>query len=96
MRAVASTEAALDLLARGAFDVIISDIAMPGLDGYEFIRELRKRGIETPAIALTAFALADDRRKALSAGYQAHVSKPVDTGALIAAVAWLAERRGPA
>jgi CheY-like chemotaxis protein len=92
VRAAASAEIALELVEREAFDVIVSDVAMPGLDGYDFVGELRKRGIDTPALALTALALAEDRGKALAAGYQEHLSKPVDTAAVVAAVARLVER----
>jgi CheY-like chemotaxis protein len=63
-------------------DILISDIAMPNIDGYgliRIIREERKRQI--PAVALTAMARIDDRVKALTAGYQMHVSKPVEPAA---------------
>jgi CheY-like chemotaxis protein len=60
---------------------------MPGKNGYQFMLEVRKLSMEdggqTPAIALTAFARPDDARKALDAGYQKHLSKPVDAHALI-------------
>jgi CheY-like chemotaxis protein len=81
---------ALDLVARQPFDVIVSDIGMPGLDGHALVDELRTRGVRTPAIALTAFAQADDRSKALAAGYQVHLPKPVDTAELLRTVAQLA------
>jgi CheY-like chemotaxis protein len=62
-------------------DVLIADIAMPEEDGFDLIRKVRKlereRGGAIPAIALTAYAAAEDRLKALSAGYQRHVAKPV-------------------
>jgi signal transduction histidine kinase/CheY-like chemotaxis protein len=81
-----SSDLALGLLSREGFDVIVSDIGMPGRDGYELIREARGRGIRTPAIALTAFARDDDRKKSLAAGYDAHVEKPVDAHVLLDAV----------
>jgi len=63
-------------------DVIVSDIGMPGQDGYEFIRKVRvieaPLGLITPAAALSALARSEDRRRALLAGYQTHVAKPVD------------------
>ena len=72
-------------------DVLISDIGMPGEDGYELIGKVRKRGLERgrqiPAIALTAYARSEDRLRALSAGYQIHLPKPVEPDQLIAAVA---------
>ena len=77
--------------------VLITDIGMPELDGYDFIRELRARGYspETlPAIALTAFAYSGDRERALLEGFQAHVAKPVNIAELIHIVAALAERDG--
>jgi CheY-like chemotaxis protein len=81
-----STDLALGLLARERFDVIVSDIGMPDRDGYDLIAEARRRGIRTPAIALTAFARAVDRKKTLAAGYQAHVEKPLDASELLEAV----------
>ncbi len=80
--------------------VLLSDIGMPGEDGYSLIRRLRKlppeRGGQTPAAALTAFARSEDRRRALLAGFQMHVSKPVELQELAAVVASLArERRIP-
>jgi signal transduction histidine kinase/ActR/RegA family two-component response regulator len=94
VRTAATPEAALDLLGRDRFDVIVSDIAMPGRDGYAFIAEVRARGIPTPALALTAFARVEDRRRAIASGYQAHVAKPVDRGEFLAALASLAAREG--
>src|SRR5690606_17181305 len=77
-------------------DMIVSDIGMPGEDGYEFIRKLRQlkaeEGGRTPAAALTAFARAEDRTRALRAGFQTHVAKPVEPTELTAVVASLANR----
>ncbi|MCE9604282.1 MAG: response regulator [Planctomycetia bacterium] len=77
-------------------DIIISDICMPGEDGYMFIRRVRAaegpNKANVPAVALTAFARADDRRKALLAGYQVHLAKPVIPSELIAVVASLSGR----
>ena len=79
-------------------DVVVSDIGMPGRDGYEFIRQLRRlphgQGGRTPAIALTAFARTEDRTRAMMAGYQVHVAKPIEPAELIATVASLAGRTG--
>ncbi|MDQ3473614.1 MAG: response regulator, partial [Acidobacteriota bacterium] len=76
--------------------LLISDIGMPGEDGYEFIRRLRKlpakEGGRIPAIALTAYARVEDRMNALRAGYQMHVPKPVDLAELVAVAASLVER----
>ena len=87
-----SAVSALEVLGREAFDVIVSDIAMPNGDGYELISEVRTRGIDTPALAVTALARAEDRRKAMSSGYQAHVAKPVETEELLGTVASLIAR----
>jgi CheY-like chemotaxis protein len=69
---------------------------MPGEDGYELIRRVRSlpvvAGGQTPAVALTAFARSEDRRRALLAGYQMHVAKPVDRAELLAVVASLSGR----
>jgi len=76
--------------------VIVSDIGMPDKDGYQFMREVRSLSVEeggaTPAIALTAFARSEDRTRAMLAGYQVHVSKPIEPQELIATVASLAGR----
>jgi CheY-like chemotaxis protein len=75
-------------------DVIISDIDMPWMDGYEFIREVRNlssyRGGQTPAIAFTAFNRMEDRSKAMEAGFQLYLSKPVELDILINTIAGMA------
>ncbi len=75
-------------------DVLVSDLGMPEVDGFELIgwvRALpREAGGQLPAIALTAFARPEDRLKALEAGFSTHISKPVEPGELIAAVASVA------
>ncbi len=72
----------------GAFEVIVSDIGMPDIDGYSFIRDLRSRdvGRDVPAIALTAYARPADAERATKAGYQKHLTKPVDVQQLLRAV----------
>ncbi|HEV2761442.1 MAG TPA: PAS domain S-box protein [Pyrinomonadaceae bacterium] len=94
--AVASAEDALSALADDRPDVIVSDIGMPGMDGYELLRRVRAlspdEGGLTPALALTAYAGDADRVHALRAGFQSHVSKPVNPPALLEAVAALAAR----
>ena len=70
---------------------------MPGEDGYDLIRQVRAAGLTTrdlPAVALTAFAHKDDRRRALLAGFQVHVAKPIDPHDLTAVIATLAGRTG--
>lgn len=77
-------------------DVLITDIGMPEMDGYSLVRQVRVlpvgRGGRTPAVALTAFARSEDRRRAMLAGFDAHVAKPVEAGELVAVVARLARR----
>ena len=94
--AVGSAREALDELGREKFDVLLSDIGMPGEDGYWLIKRVRKlppeRGGRTPAAALTAYARAKDRLRVLRSGYQMHVPKPVEPAELVAVVANLAGR----
>ena len=92
---VASSAAeALECVEREAPDVLLSDIGMPGMDGYALMRVLRDRpgARAIPAAALTAYAHADDRGQAIAAGYQLHVAKPVEPAELVAVVASLAGR----
>jgi PAS domain S-box-containing protein len=95
-----SVSEALPLLESSRPDVLVSDIGMPDIDGYEFLRRVRAlgaaRGGKIPAIALTAFARSEDRTRALMAGYSVHVSKPVEPQELVATVASLAGRTGGA
>jgi CheY-like chemotaxis protein len=92
--AAASAAEALACVEREAPDVLLSDIGMPGMDGYALMRELRERPASRaiPAAALTAYAHADDRGQAIAAGYQLHVAKPVEPAELVAVVASLAGR----
>jgi CheY-like chemotaxis protein len=89
---------AINLLRQQRPDVIVSDIGMPDLDGYEMIRLVRSLspddGGTTPAIALTAFARSEDRRRAMLAGFQVHIAKPVEPPELVATVASLSGRTG--
>jgi CheY-like chemotaxis protein len=91
----AGTAEALEKLADFAPDILVSDLGMPNQDGFAFIRAVRSLGHShqtLPAIALTAFARTDDRRRALLAGFQLHLAKPVDANELIAAIATLVGR----
>jgi PAS domain S-box-containing protein len=88
----ASVQEALALLSNLSPDVVVSDIAMPGMDGYEFIHKLRelirpRNGREVPVIALTACASGQDRDLALQAGFDRHITKPVDPAELVRAIA---------
>jgi signal transduction histidine kinase/ActR/RegA family two-component response regulator len=91
-----SAAEALALLTERPFDLIISDIGMPERDGYHLMRAVRalppERGGRTPAIAVTAFARSEDRTRALLAGYQVHLSKPIEPHELVVTVASLTGR----
>lgn len=93
MVATSATEA-FDFLSHSEADVLVSDIAMPKVDGYQLIRQLRELEAERreylPAIALTAYARESDRTLALEAGFQVHLAKPFDPDELVSVVAKLA------
>jgi signal transduction histidine kinase/ActR/RegA family two-component response regulator len=86
----------LEILRGSQPGVLIADIGMPGMDGYSLIQRVRAltsgEGGATPAIALTAFARSEDRRRAMLAGFDMHMAKPVEPGELVAVVARLARR----
>jgi CheY-like chemotaxis protein len=84
--ACASAARALVELETKRHDVLVSDIAMPEMDGYALMKEVRRKGLGLPAVALTAFARVEDHERALRAGYQAHVSKPLDMTQLVKVV----------
>ncbi|AFY30802.1 response regulator [Calothrix sp. PCC 7507] len=92
--AVASAAAAMDVLPKLQPDVLICDIAMPGEDGYTLIRKVRtlkaNDGGRIPAVALTAYADSEDRIRALEAGFQTHIGKPVEPEKLVAIITNLA------
>jgi PAS domain S-box-containing protein len=96
VRTAESAGEALEILDEWLPDVIVADIGMPNVDGYEFIRQVRarrpQRGGEVPAAALTAYARTQDRLRVLSAGFQMHVPKPIQQVELITVVASLAKR----
>ena len=93
-----SVAEALASLREERFDVLVSDIGMPDEDGYALIRQVRaleaEQGGALPAIALTAYARSEDRMKAVLAGFQMHVTKPVEPAELLTMVASLAGRAG--
>ena len=93
-----SADEAFELIRSQRPHVLLSDVGMPEEDGYSLMRRVRAlaahEGGTTPAVALTAFARSEDRRKALIAGFQAHVAKPVEPSELIAVVASLAGKIG--
>jgi CheY-like chemotaxis protein len=97
-RTASSVSVALEAISAKAPDLLISDIEMPNQDGYSLIRTIRampsREAHEMPAIALTAHAHELDRTRALSAGFQLHLRKPVDPSELVGAMAQLiAERK---
>jgi CheY-like chemotaxis protein len=97
VRGANGAEEGLALLRTWRPDVLVSDIAMPGHDGFWLIEHVRQLGAEeggrTPAVALTALADQDDRTHTLLAGFQQHLRKPVSLSELAAAVSALAGRR---
>jgi hypothetical protein len=92
----ASAAEALETLQVERPDVLVSDVGMPTKDGYEFMKQVRalpeNRGGKTPALALTAYARAEDRMRAIRTGFQMHVPKPVEPAELITMIASLAGR----
>jgi signal transduction histidine kinase/ActR/RegA family two-component response regulator len=97
--AAGSVTEAMTALATANPQVLVSDIAMPEQDGYDLIRQVRAAGLTAkllPAVALTAFAHKEDRLRALMAGFQVHVAKPIDPHDLIAVIASLDGRTTPA
>jgi signal transduction histidine kinase len=100
VRGVGSTPEGIEALKAWQPDVLVSDIGMPGRDGYELIREVRalssEHGGDIPAIALTGYARSEDRLKALSSGFQKHVTKPVEPENLAATIAGLIRLNGEA
>ncbi len=96
MVAVESAGEALAEMGQQRFDVLVSDIGMPEMDGYELISKIRQlpadRGGRMPAAALTAYAGVEDRMRVLSAGYQMHIPKPVEPAELATVVGSLVQR----
>ncbi len=92
-----SARAALSLLEVAAPDVLLADVGMPKMSGFELIAEVRRsdnpRIREMPAAALTAYARSEDRANALRSGFQLHLAKPIDPGELMAAIASLAKQK---
>ena len=98
VRAVASAHSAIEVIKLLKPDVLLSDIGMPGEDGYTLIRKVRalsaEQGGQIPAVALTAYARTEDRMRAIAAGFQMHTPKPVEPAELATIVASLAGRTG--
>ena len=89
-----SAQSALDALERVTPDVLLADLGLPEMSGFDLIERLRRSERpelrELPAAALTAYARSEDRTKALASGFQLHLAKPVNPGELMAAIASLA------
>lgn len=96
---VGSAAEAIAQLQQNEFDVLISDIGMPEEDGYRLIEKVRAlppaHNRDIPALALTAYARSEDRMRAIRAGYQMHIAKPVETAELLTMVASLTNRQPP-
>jgi PAS domain S-box-containing protein len=94
---VASAQEALAVLEQTKPDLLVSDVGMPEMDGYMLVRQLRnltrEQGGEIPAIALTAYAGELDQQRALAAGFQRHIPKPVEPTELVAVIATLVGSR---
>jgi CheY-like chemotaxis protein len=93
--AVATAREAIELLKDFRPDVVVSDIAMPGEDGYSLVRKIRSMKSDVagvPVVALTAFTQPEDRRRAMRAGFRHFVPKPVEIDELAAVVRTLADR----
>src|SRR5207247_222786 len=93
---VASADEAMQALDASSYDILVCDIAMPGEDGYSLIKRIRalppEQGGRIPALAFTAYARGEDSRRALIAGFQAHLPKPVDPALLAMTVAQLRDQ----
>ncbi|HEY9643374.1 MAG TPA: response regulator, partial [Coleofasciculaceae cyanobacterium] len=94
--AVSSAQAALAALGQQSFNLMLSDIGMPGMDGYMLLQQIRAfpphRGGQMPAIALTAYAGELDQQRAASVGFQQHIAKPLDPNALLRSISSLLKR----
>lgn len=92
--AVDSAPKALILIGQAQPDILLSDIGMPEMTGYELIRAVRAAKIAIPAIALTAYAGDSDRQQALEAGFQQHITKPIDPRSVVAIALDLVQQEG--
>src|SRR5215471_5889368 len=91
----AEADSAFEIAVRTPPDIIVSDLGLPGIDGYEFLRRIRQTPIlaSVPAIALTGAAMDTDIERALAAGFTAHVTKPVEAAELGKQIEQLTARR---
>src|SRR5690606_10780797 len=95
----ADVERAVLELERRRFDLLLSDVEMPGEDGYSLVQRIRSGSVgvdpDLPAAALTAYARTEDRMRALQAGFQHHIAKPVEPLELLTVIASLTRRLAP-
>ena len=84
VRTASNADEAMQALAQGRPDLVLTDVQMPGMDGLEFTRRLKADPLthDVPVVAITAYAMSGDEAKAIEAGCDAYVSKPIDTRAL--------------
>ncbi|MDD2782060.1 response regulator [Sulfuricurvum sp.] len=78
MEIVSNGMEALDKLKNGSFDLLLSDVDMPFMNGYELVTEVKKLGLNVPMICVTAFAISGDKEKLLLHGFERYISKPID------------------
>jgi CheY-like chemotaxis protein/anti-sigma regulatory factor (Ser/Thr protein kinase) len=95
VRTAPSAASALQAMSAAPFDAVLSDIEMPGEDGLALIQRLRNEGSRLPVVAVTAYGSTDDRVRALAAGFDAYLAKPVDAEELVAVVQRLVARAAP-
>ena len=78
MEMVSNGQEALEKLQSGSYDLLLSDVDMPLMNGYELVSEVKKSGIAIPMICVTAFAISGDKEKLLMHGFERYISKPID------------------
>ena len=93
---VGDVATALEAAARGEFDLLISDLGLPDASGLELMRELRRRGLKMPGIALSGYGQEADLRNSREAGFAAHLTKPASPQRLAETIHWVTEGTGDA
>ncbi|HEX4386547.1 MAG TPA: response regulator, partial [Myxococcales bacterium] len=92
VQTAANAALGMEALQAGRFDVLVSDVSMPGEDGYSFVRRARAAGFSLPSVALTANARREDRERALAAGFGEHLTKPIEPLELVAVLLRVLQR----
>ncbi len=90
-----SPREALEQTKTTSYDMIVSDLSMPEMNGYDFVRELRARGVRTPAVAVTAYSRSEYKSLAFQAGFNMQLAKPLDLRELLTAVTHLTKHAAP-